>query len=488
LQIDYVTATRFLNANGKHLVIFSRSPGKPKVMSRLINPLRFFFKFILPICLLVVIVFKIVTAPKIGWLPFLPLDYLDIAYKIILSSMVGYFTNFLAITMLFKPKNRSKHGIQGLIPGNQDEIAERLGDGISENFFNSTDLIDYIQRNDLIASSISGISTYVEERLENPQYQRSITNWILMTFQSNSPRLFYLLQQVSDVNLSQYLHDKVDLGKLIKELVQLIEKNIEDGTIDLTKISKELTNFIHNHIPEISKVIYDQLNKIIEKQGALKRNILKVATWTFDVDEEMIEENLTDLVSSPDFRHRIYKYLEEGVNRFTEYLSSEKGNREINRYYRKAVIELLDKFRLKGVPFLLTEIDEFLQKESSWRKIENNIKRGLNFAKETLEKTIASEKFDSFLDKSMPTILERIKISSIVTEKVKAYDTTNLEKMIRDASGEHLGAIEVLGGVLGGFVGIALFNPLLFLYILSGIFILGGVEYLLTKRQQSKQG
>jgi len=456
-------------------------------MSRLINPLRFFFKFILPIFLLVVIFFKIVTAPEIGWLPFIPLNYLDIAYKIILSSMVGYFTNFLAITMLFKPKDRTRHGIQGLIPSNQDEIAERLGDGISENFFNSKDLIEYIQRNDLIASSVSGISRYVEERLENPEYQRSITNWILMTFQSNSPRMFYLLQQISDVNLSKYLQEKVDLSKLIKELVQLLEKNIEDGSIDLKKISKEVTGFIHNNVPEISKVIYDQLNKMIEKQGRFKRNILKVATWTFDFNEETIEENLYDLVSSPDFRQRIYKYLEQGVDRFTGYLSSDKGNREINRYYRKAIIELIDKIRLKGVPFLLTETEEFLKKESSWLKIENNIKRALNFTKETLEKTIASEKFDTFLDRSMPTILEKVRISSIVTDKVKAYDTDNLEKMIRDASGEHLGAIEVLGGVLGGFVGIALFNPLLFLYSLGGLFMVGVIEYLLTIRQRRKQ-
>ena len=455
-------------------------------MSRLINPLRFFFKFILPVCLLVVIGFKIATSPDVGWFAFIPLDYLDIAYKVILSSMVGYFTNFLAITMLFKPKERSRHGIQGLIPGNQDEIAERLGDGISENFFNSKDLIQYIQRNDLIASSIAGISDYAEERLENPKYQRSITNWILMTFQANSPRLFYMLQQVSDINLTKYLQEKVDLNKLIKELVHLLEKNIEDGSIDLKKISKELTNFIHNHVPEISKVIYDQLNKMIEKQGRVKRNILKIASWTFDFNEETIEENLYDLVSSPDFRQRIYKYLDEGIDRFTTYLSSDRGNREINRYYRKAVIDLIEKIRLKGVPVLLTEIDEFLKKESSWLKIENNIKKGLNFIRETLEKTIASDKFDSFLSRSMPTVLERIRISSIVTEKVKAYDTTNLEKMIRDASGEHLGAIEVLGGVLGGFVGIALFNPLLFLYILGGLFAVGLIEYVLTKRQQRR--
>jgi uncharacterized membrane protein YheB (UPF0754 family) len=455
-------------------------------MNNFIKPLRFIFRFIVPVVFIAVLVLKILTSPDIGIVSGIDYDYLDIAYKILLSSMVGYYTNFLAITMLFKPKNKSRHGIQGLIPGNQEQIAESLGDGISDNFFNATDLIEYVNKNDIIANGVSSMKEYVDLTLDNPKHQAAITKWILNTFQVNSPKIFYLLLQLSEINLTKYLRESIDLPSLTREITRIIETNIDDGTIDLKAISKELTTFLHNNIPELSGAIFKQVNKAIEKQSVIKRNILKLATWTFDFDQDMIEEYLYEMVSSPNFRTRLYKNLENLVKRLTEYLDSESGMRQLDIYYQKAVFELLDKIKEKGVPHILLEVESFLRKEASWKKIEQYLKNGLNFLEKTLEEVIVDERFDRFLTRSMPKILEKIKIASIVTEKVKAYDTDKLEKMVLDASGEHLSAIEVLGGILGGFAGIALFDPLLFLYILGPVLGIGFIEYLLTRWQRKK--
>ena len=456
-------------------------------MSRFIKPLRFIFRFIVPLVFAGVLTLKILISPEVGLLKPIPGDSLDILYKILLSSMVGYFTNFLAITMLFKPKIKSRHGIQGLIPGNQDQIAENLGDGISDNFFNATDLIEYVNKNDMISNAVSSMKEYVEVTLDNPEHQVSITKWILNTFQVNSPKIFYLLLQLSEANLTRYLRERIDLESLTKEITRIIEENIADGTIDLKTISRELTTFLHNNVPELSEAIFKQVNKAIERQSVLKRNILKLASWTFDFDQDMIEDYLYEMFSSPDFRTRLYKNLESLVKRLTEYLDSESGMKQLDIYYHKAVFELMDKIKEKGVPHLLLEIESFLQQSASWKKIELYLKKGLNFLETTLEELIADERFDSFLTRSMPKVLEKIKIAGIVTEKVKAYDTDKLEKMVLDASGEHLSAIEVLGGILGGFAGIALFDPLLFLYILGPMLGLGFIEYLLTRRQRKKE-
>ncbi len=455
-------------------------------MDRFIKPLRFFFRFIVPAFFSIVLVLKILSSPDIGILDAGYSSTLDISYKILLSSMVGYFTNFLAITMLFKPKIRSRHGIQGLIPGNQDQIAESLGGGISENFFNATDLIEYVNKNDMISNAVSSMKEYVDVTLDNPEHQASITKWILNTFQTNSPKIFYLLLQLSEINLTKYLREKIDLASLTKEITRIIETNIDDGTIDLKAISKELTSFLHNNVPELSEAIFKQVNKAIERQSVIKRNILKLATWTFDFDQDMIEDYLYEMVSSPEFRHRLYRNLEGLVGRLTKYLDSDSGKRQLDIYYQKLVFELLDKIKEKGVPHILLEIEAFLQKDASWKQIDQYLKNGLNFMETTLEEVISNERFDRFLTRSMPKILEKIQIADIVTEKVKAYDTDKLEKMVLDASGEHLSAIEVLGGILGGFAGIALFDPLLFLYILGPVLGIGFIEYLLTRWQRRK--
>ena len=55
--------------------------------------------------------------------------------------------------------------------------------------------------------------------------------------------------------------------------------------------------------------------------------------------------------------------------------------------------------------------------------------------------------------------------------------------MILDATGEHLGKIEVLGGILGAIIGIALFNIKLFISIMAGLIVLALIEQIFTSEK-----
>ncbi|HHV16372.1 MAG TPA: DUF445 family protein [Gelria sp.] len=56
-----------------------------------------------------------------------------------------------------------------------------------------------------------------------------------------------------------------------------------------------------------------------------------------------------------------------------------------------------------------------------------------------------------------------IKVSKIVEDKVNEFDLDQLEEMIREVSSPELRAIEILGGVLGLFIGLVQDGILLFL-------------------------
>ena len=58
--------------------------------------------------------------------------------------------------------------------------------------------------------------------------------------------------------------------------------------------------------------------------------------------------------------------------------------------------------------------------------------------------------------------------------------------MILDATGEHLGEIEVLGGILGAIIGIALFNIELFISIMAGLIIITLIERFSPLRRTSE--
>ena len=86
-------------------------------MNYLIKPLRYFFAIGVPLLLLVSAIWKYYY-PDIIWL--------EVAFAILLASMVGFYTNFIAIKMLFRPRYPTVFGRQGLIPKKQTELADRL--------------------------------------------------------------------------------------------------------------------------------------------------------------------------------------------------------------------------------------------------------------------------------------------------------------------------------------------------------------------------
>jgi len=83
-----------------------------------------------------------------------------------ISAFIGWFTNWIAIKMLFHPKNPVKIlGItfQGIFPKRQRQFAEKLGKLVSEELLSFKDIEVKITNPD----NISKLMPYVEEHIEH---------------------------------------------------------------------------------------------------------------------------------------------------------------------------------------------------------------------------------------------------------------------------------------------------------------------------------
>lgn len=443
-----------------------------------VNILKFIFRYLTPPLLIVVFILKTYFITDIIILPYV--------YVILLSSIVGYYTNFIAIKMLFRPKRKTFFKRQGLIPKNQNDIAESLGDGIKSNFFDPEDLIIFIMEKDLITNLVTDSKLYLSKKIRDSNTQTKIANWTLLSFKKNTKNVHDFLVNLSEKNLSQFIKNNLDLNTLLKSATEIIEKNIKNGTIDLEGITKKLTTYIHSNVPRISKAISTQLDKYIDEQNLLKRTFLKVGKMVTKLDATNVEQNLYSIVSSTNFRNQVYDQLEQIINKFTEYLNSSEGSNEINVYYNKLISEMDKGVREYLIPAAINKAEIILQSKKTWLIIENFIFKALDFAELELKKLIKSKNFIQDLKGAVPNILEKIDISSLITEKIKKFDTDELEGMILDATGTHLGTIEILGGFLGAFTGIAIFNPNLFMIILLIILVGFVIEYILGRIFNSK--
>lgn len=103
------------------------------------------------------------------------MDIIRIISGPVIGAIIGYFTNYLAIKMLFKPLNPVKIGkftlpfTPGIIPKRKNQLGKILGDAVLEKFFTYNDLENVFLSDffrDAVTSSITDYF-YNEEQPKN---------------------------------------------------------------------------------------------------------------------------------------------------------------------------------------------------------------------------------------------------------------------------------------------------------------------------------
>ena len=96
------------------------------------------------------------------------MEFLKYAVPILVGALIGYCTIYIAIKMLFRPKNPVKIGsvklpfTPGIIPKNQPRIAKAVGEAVGEKLFTSDDIKDVLQSEEMksnITGSLMGLVT-----------------------------------------------------------------------------------------------------------------------------------------------------------------------------------------------------------------------------------------------------------------------------------------------------------------------------------------
>src|SRR5688572_5196761 len=86
----------------------------------------------------------------------------------IISAFIGYFTNVLAIRLLFWPRepvNLGFYKMQGLLPKRQSQIATSLGELVEEQLLSVEDLFDQFEGPEIQDKLINQISQLMRARI-----------------------------------------------------------------------------------------------------------------------------------------------------------------------------------------------------------------------------------------------------------------------------------------------------------------------------------
>jgi len=146
----------------------------------------------------------------------------------LIGALIGWLTNYIAIKMLFHPKNEVKIffiPVQGAFPKRQKEFARKLGRIVSEELVSVEDLTAHLKEKATSEDVLDHIALRLEEGITK-RLPRAFPMLAMMMSGDMADKIKgVLLEQISSLNeelidkLSNELEEELDVHKIVEEKV-----------------------------------------------------------------------------------------------------------------------------------------------------------------------------------------------------------------------------------------------------------------------------
>ncbi|MBE9040370.1 DUF445 domain-containing protein [Oscillatoriales cyanobacterium LEGE 11467] len=386
----------------------------------------------------------------------------------ILGGIIGYFTNDLAINMLFRPYKPIYLGKRrlpftpGLIPRNQERLAKRVSDTIMSSLLTPTELQNLARRllqTDRVQGAILWLLQTAREqiKLDVERKTTKILAGILHDLLSRSlPRLIKVLarredfleeqlDRVFDEFLLEFQLSESQAGQLADWMLRVV---FPPDTLRLTLIDF-LTDrniaIIDDGFRERTSGTYWVVANLL----GLRNTLTRLRTFCLD-EKASTNARLSELVKSLSIRERLKEWLQ---------------NLSLQNLPVTTVKQLRKTFRDSVRTYVQAEGTQFLEKLSDSLDLEgiaqliiNRLRTSSAFSS-SLE-LISAELaiiLDRYLEKDLEEIVAKaipiLAIDKVIIDRVKSTSPQDLEAAIQGIVKTELQAIVNLGGVLGVMVG-----------------------------------
>lgn len=176
------------------------------------------------------------------------MGHLIVQFAIMVSvgTLIGWFTNYLAIKLLFRPQkeiNFLLFKIQGLIPKRRDEITENIAGVVEQELISVADIAEKFKGSELDEEIVNDIV----DKIIGVKLQKSILekNPLLKMIVNDS-----LMEKLKSYFKKAILENKEEI---FAEILKVVEEKIDFKEIMVEKMTNFSLDEIENIILKISK-------------------------------------------------------------------------------------------------------------------------------------------------------------------------------------------------------------------------------------------
>ncbi len=162
------------------------------------------------------------------------------------GALIGWFTNYLAIKLLFRPYKEINFlffKIQGLIPKRKNEIIENIAEVVEQELISMTDIVNKFKNSEIDGEVLDNLlDKIVGEKLKNSILEK---NPLLKMFVNDS-----LMDKIKEYVKKSILDNKEEI---VEEIVKIVEDKINFKEIMLEKMENFSLKEIEDIILRVSK-------------------------------------------------------------------------------------------------------------------------------------------------------------------------------------------------------------------------------------------
>lgn len=226
------------------------------------------------------------------------LEFQGLLKIISVSGLIGYGTNWLAITMLFKPAKKRPILGHGLIPAQKDRIAYRLAQAVSKDLINPDIIKQKISESNIISRYREYSTEYIKSIIDDPYFRDDLKRWVVV----------YIDEMIADPTIRAALAERI----LVQIKEALHEKSFEKAALKAYSFIKgqQMQEIIEEALVQIPTSIESGLNKLDELMDQIPNKI--------DEQSEAIENVVTTLLYKLINQLDVHALVEENLNRYDE--------------------------------------------------------------------------------------------------------------------------------------------------------------------------
>jgi|TARA_R110001599_G_scaffold24191_4_gene87543 uncharacterized membrane protein YheB (UPF0754 family) len=401
-------------------------------------------------------------------------------FVITIAGCVGYFTNFLAIKMLFQPKKGTVLGWRGLVPKNQAQIARSLGESVQAQLLSPDIVLAYIAERQLIERSTAALAEWTDANLQKPEVRREITTVIITLLNQRGPELLTATFDLGEEAAKGIARNPQAIEAYWQRVRAALNDFLQDAE-NRELVMQSIRRVISQQMPMIA----DWVDRAIEAYLQQKRGVGRVGLGLknlLSIDQAAIEQLLIRFVRDGRMADEVLVMLDAIMQSVQHDLASETKQATLQHELEVWIAKISGVSRRHVLPAISEQFGEYLNNEGNWAQIENLLMRFIQWLKDRAHSMLHSSAGQTYLRAAIERAVQQLNVTGLVEQQVMKLDSDELEAMVLNNTGGNLTIIQVLGGVLGLIVGLVQVH-LLFAVPLGAAATAVWVAYRLNERR-----